>query len=326
VTRLRIPDDVLSAAHARARARGQRDWTEADRLRGEIEAAGWKVVDRGTDFALSPASAPDLVEAGGRRYGSSASVPSRLADAPVGVATIVVVAGDAPARLEQVIGTLREHAPDGTQLVIVGDDPRPEQAAALDLIERDSEQPGVATEIIRTSAPLGRAAALNAGIRRAAAPIVVLLDASVEPTGDLVTPLVAALRDPTVAVAGSPGLVSGDLRRFLPAPAGDVDAIGGGCQAFRREDYIARGPLDERFLHPASLDAWWSLALRDGGEEGQHRRAVAFDDLPLRHREDGPANVSGTDHERLAKRNFYRLIDRFGWRRDLLTGRPSRQS
>ena len=66
MTRQRIPDDVLTAAHARARAREARDWAEADRLRAEIEAAGWKVVDRGTDFALTPAAPPDLDEGGSR--------------------------------------------------------------------------------------------------------------------------------------------------------------------------------------------------------------------------------------------------------------------
>jgi len=63
MTRTRIPEAILDAAHARARARELRDWPEADRLRGEIELAGWKIVDRGTDFALTPAQAPDVVDA-----------------------------------------------------------------------------------------------------------------------------------------------------------------------------------------------------------------------------------------------------------------------
>ncbi|HEY6014075.1 MAG TPA: hypothetical protein VIU37_08705, partial [Candidatus Limnocylindrales bacterium] len=96
MTRQRIPDDVLAAAHARSRAREARDWSEADRLRAEIEAAGWKVVDRGTDFALTPAVAPDVAEGDRIRYGSSRSVPSRLEEPPAGVATVVLVATDWP--------------------------------------------------------------------------------------------------------------------------------------------------------------------------------------------------------------------------------------
>ncbi|MDQ2966636.1 MAG: glycosyltransferase, partial [Chloroflexota bacterium] len=267
MTRTRIPDDVLAAAHDRARAREARDWAEADRLRGEIEAAGWRIADRGTDFALTPASPPDVVEGGAIRYGSSASVPSRLDEAPVGVATVLLVATDFPADLERALAGLREYAPDGTQIVVVADDPSPEQATELDRIEaRDPETPGIGAEVLRTSARLGQAAALNAGIRRAGGPVLVVLDVSVEPTGDLVTPLVRALDDPSVAVAGGWGIVSSDLRRFEDAPPGDVDAIEGYALAFRRADYAERGPLDERFRFYRNLDIWWSLVLRDAGE------------------------------------------------------------
>ena len=143
-----------------------------------------------------------------------------------------------------------------------------EQDAALDALE---------AEVVRTSERLGQAASINIGIRRASGPTIVVLDTSVEPTGDVVTPLVAALEDPTVAVAGGWGLVSDDLRKFREAPAGDVDAVEGYAMAFRRDDAIARGPLDERFRFYRNLDIWWSLVLRDEGEEQPPRRAVTVD-------------------------------------------------
>jgi glycosyl transferase family 2 len=324
MTRTRIPDEVLAAAHARSRARQARDWPEADRLRAEIEAAGWKIADSGTDFALTPAAAPDVVEGAAVRYGSSASVPSRLEEAPVGVASVVLVATDFPADLERVLAALREHAPDGTQIVVVGDDPSPEQAAELDRLEAlDPETPGIGAEVVRTSARLGHAAALNVAIRRAAAPILVVLDSSVEPTGDIVTPLVRALDGPSLVIAGGWGIVSADLRRFEDAPPGDVDAIEGYAQAFRRADYGERGPLDERFRFYRNLDIWWSLVLRDGGDGGPHRRAVAVGLPAVRHDHRGYASVPEEERNRLSKRNFYRIIDRFGSRLDLSTVRPA---
>src|SRR5436190_23645285 len=96
MARTRIPDEVLSAAHARSAARVARDWPEADRLRAEIEAAGWKVVDRGTDFALEPAHPPTLEGAGVVRYGASRDVPSRLDEPASEVATAATVATDSP--------------------------------------------------------------------------------------------------------------------------------------------------------------------------------------------------------------------------------------
>ena len=70
----------------------------ADRLRDEIEMAGWKVIDAGTSFRLEPAHAPDVVEEGRSRYGRSEAVPSRLAEPPTGLASVIVVATRASRR------------------------------------------------------------------------------------------------------------------------------------------------------------------------------------------------------------------------------------
>jgi cysteinyl-tRNA synthetase len=311
--RQRIPDEVLSLAHARSAARAARDWPEADRLRADIEAAGWKVVDRGTDFALEPAAPPTVEEAGIVRYGSSAAVPSRLEEPSVGLATVVVVATDWPDDVARAVRGVRAHAPAEVSVVVVADGPSTEQDAALVDVSD-------AAEVIRTSERLGTGAAWAIGLRRAEAPVVVLLDASVEPTGDIVTPLVRALDDPTVGVAGGFGIASADLRHFEDAPAGDVTAVEGYVLAFRRSDAVARGPIDERFRFYRNLDIWWSLALRDEGEGRPPRRALAVD-LPVRrHEHRGWTALPDAERDRLSKRNFYRIIDRFGPRRDLATG------
>jgi len=182
---------------------------------------------------------------------------------------------------------------------------------------------------------MGVAAALNAGIRRAAAPVVVILDGASEAIGDVISPLVAALADPTVAVAGPWGLTSQDLRNFAPVAPGnalgpDVTAITLGAIAFRRADYVERGPLDERFIEPALLDAWWSLVLRDPETETDAARRAVLVDIPLVRPDpaferltgrarDGGLRSDGEDSsgDHVVRRNRYRIIDRFGNRRDL---------
>jgi hypothetical protein len=316
VTRVHIPEAVLTAAHDRAKARAAHDWDEADRLRGEIEAAGWTIVDRGTDFALSPAAPPDLDEGPRVRYGTSRNVPARFDEPSAGLATVVLIATDWPADLERALAGLRAHAPAGTSVVVVADGPSDEQAAALESMAGDERVP---VEVVWTSQRLGHGAATNIGIRRAGAPVVILLDTSIEPTGDIVTPLVRALDDETVAVVGGWGITSDDLRKFEDAPAGDVDAIEGYVQAFRRSDAATHGPLDERFRFYRNLDIWWSLVLRDGGDDDEPRRAVRIEGLPIeRHDHRGWTSLPDEERDRQSKRNFYRIIDRFGSRRDLL--------
>jgi cysteinyl-tRNA synthetase len=304
---------VLSLALERAAARGAQDWPAADRLRAEIEAAGWRIVDRGTDFALEPAHPPTVAEGETVRYGSSDAVPSRLEEPAAGGATVVLVATDWPADLERALAGLRAYAPDGTSIVVVADAPSDAQSAAL-------PSDGEALEVVRTTERLGTGAAWNIGIRRASGPVVILLDTSLEPTGDVITPLASALDDPTVGVAGGFGIVSADLRRFEDAPAGEVTAIEGYALAFRRADAASRGPLDERFRFYRNLDIWWSLVLRDEGEGSSPRRAVAVPIPATRHEHRGWSSLDEAERDRLSKRNFYRIIDRFGWRRDLATG------
>ena len=83
--------------------------------------------------------------------------------------------------------------------------------------------------------------------------------------------------------------------------------------AFRRADYRDRGPFDERFRFYRNLDIWWSLVLRDEGEGETPRRAVALAGLPLvRHEHRGWTSLRTTERDRQSKRNFYRIIDRFG--------------
>jgi hypothetical protein len=96
-----------------------------------------------------------------------------------------------------------------------------------------------------------------------------------------------------------------------------VTAIEGYAIAFRREDVAARGPLDERFRFYRNLDIWWSLVLRDEGEGAAPRRAVAVELPASRHEHRGWTSLSDDERDRLSKRNFYRIIDRFGSRTDL---------
>jgi len=319
VSRPYVPQPVLDAAHARSAARAARDWATADRLRDEIEAAGWRVVDRGTDFRLEPLHPPDVADEAGVRYGRSEAVPSRLDEPSTCRATVVLVASDQPDDLDRALAALGRTVPAETQLVVVADAPDAAQADRLPVpAPPGGDGPEVALEVVRTSARLGWAAALNIGLRRAAGEIVVVMDTSIEPTGDVVTPLVAVLADPEVAVAGAFGLRSADLRKFEEVVDGDAAAIEGYLLAARRADVAAAGPLDEGFRFYRNLDIWWSLVLRDRGQGVPPRRAAVVAGLPLvRHEHRGWTSVPEAERDRLSKRNFYRFLDRFRDRLDL---------
>ena len=316
------PDAVLAAARERSAARAAHDWPRADALRAVIEAAGWKVEDAGTAFRLEPAGPPTVEDGSIIRYGASGAVPSVLDEPASARFTVELVAEDAPDDLSRMLAGLRAHAPAGTQVVIVANAPSREQEARLAVESADLDPiAGTTPEVVWASERLGHAAARNAGLRRATGATVVLADTSVEPTGDALVPLEAALSDPRIAVAGGFGLVATDLRRFESAPGPDVDAIELAWLAFRRDDLAALGPLDEKFTVDRHLGAWWSLVLRAGADDGAPPRAARRLDLPLaRHADRGRTSLHADQRDRLAKRDFYRLLDRFRDRPDLLSG------
>ena len=240
----------------------------------------------------------------------------------MGLASVVLIASPDPGETGRAHHALVARAPGGTDVVLVSDglpDRALEGLRGADLAARAGSLP---VELVRTSAVLGQGAAINAGIRRTRAAVVVVQDPSIVPGGDVVTPLVKALADPSVAIAGPFGLASDDLRRFeeavAQASAVDAAAIQGYIMGFRRADFLARGPLDEGFRFYRNLDIWWSLVLRDEGEGSPARRALVIPGLALARGE--PAawrSTSPADRDRLSKRNFYRVLDRFRTRLDL---------
>jgi hypothetical protein len=291
------PIEIRRLADQRRAARADRNWAEADRLKAEIEAAGWTIVDQGRAFSLARAHPPDLDEEGVLRYGWSGAVPSVLDEAATTSVTVVRAVPDDAAGVGE--------APPDAQVVLVANRP------AADL-------PRGNPEVVLMNGWPGAAGALNAGLRRARGAVVVVAGPDEPVSGEQVERLARVLDDPSVAVVGSSGWTSDDLRRFRAAPAGDAVAIQGRLLAFRRSDFVQRGPLDEAFVDPFRLDVWWSLVLRDAGPDAPPRRAIVLDGARAGHGDDDDdveAPVAPDDHAR--RRNFYRLIRHFGGARHL---------
>jgi hypothetical protein len=315
------PGEIEELARERAEARANRDYARADALRAQIEAAGWRLVDHGAAHRLEPAAPPTIEDGDAVRYGSAVAVPSLLDEPATAPFTVVLLATDWPEDTSRVLAGLRAHAAAGAQVVVVANDPLPAQASRLAPGGEDlAPIAGGPPDVLWTSARLGQAAALNIGMRRARGSIVVLVDPSIEPAGDAFGPLVATLSDPSVAIVGGFGLRGADLRHLVEVPGPDVDVISAGWCAFRRSDVSALGPLDERFTLDTYLDAWWSLVLRAGHDAARPARRAIRLDLPLvRHERRGDPTLPGAERQRLAKRNFYRVLDRFRERTDLFS-------
>src|SRR5881392_3955229 len=155
-------------------------------MRARLNDAGWEVLD-----------GPSGSELRSLRAQSPSGVPT----APRRVTLLTVVHGWKP-DAERWLLSVFTHCKADFEAVVVDNSGDPRIAGWLE---------GRAAERLRTlrpEPPAGFAAAVNAGIEAAAGDVCILFDPSMELTGDAVGPLVEALADPTVVVAGPFGLRS----------------------------------------------------------------------------------------------------------------------
>ena len=146
-------------------------------------------------------------------------------------------------------------------------------ARFLASLDRHAARHTVEVVPVEQAAALGFGAAHNRALAQAGGRLVVLVDTSLELTGDLLGVLLAALEDPTVAVAGPFGLATGDLCDYEERTEGDVAAIQGYCLAARRDELVAAGGVQEAFTWYRNADIDVSLRLRTLDEPV--RRAIA---------------------------------------------------
>ena len=187
-----------------------------------------------------------------------------------------------------------------------------------DLTETEPSCYGADVEVLALETGTGWGAALNAGLKRSRGRSVLVMDGSIEPTGDVFAPLEAALEDPSVGVCGPFGISTEDLREFHESDGPEVDAIEGYLMAFRRDVIRDVGLFDEKFRWYRTADIECSFRIKDAG-----LRALRVDAPVVKHEHRMYHATPEAERDRLSKRNYYRFLERFRDRYDLLVRPPT---
>ena len=110
-----------------------------------------------------------------------------------------------------------------------------------------------------------------------------------------------------------------DLRTFEEAPGpGACDAVEGYLMAFRRDVVAAVGGFDEKFRWYRTADIEWSFRVKEAG-----MRCEVVDVPVVKHAHRMWFETDPATRAKWSKRNFYRFLDRFRDRWDLvLAGEP----
>jgi len=276
----------------RAAARAARDFARADGLRDEILAAGFVVKD--TPEGQQIKAAPRF------QARDPATIPNELGDPPSIEFSLHLLCEGFPDDVDRFLNGFARHNDVARAEVVVVDNG---SDAGEWLEERARAHPFV--RVVHLDRECGWATARNAGLKGARGEFIVLIDLSIEPAGDILTPLRAVLANPKVGVAGPYGLRSDDMRSWHEDPGPVVHAVEGYLLATRR-GLLAQGLIHEKFRWYRNADIDLSFQLRALGTE-----AVRVELPVLKHTHRGWTSVPEDERDKRSRRNHYLFFDRW---------------
>jgi cysteinyl-tRNA synthetase len=292
--------DLLSQRQA---AREQRDFATADALRDRLREAGWLVRDTPEGPELTPAPPYELADP--RALAPRWDEPDRH-----DVSVVVHVAGW-PEDVVRAARSLAAHHPGADyEVLLVADGAGEATGRALeDLAQGDPH-----VRVLHLDPAVGFGAAMNLGMGQAVGRVLVWLDPHVEATGDVLSPLLAALAQPDAGLAGGWGVTTTTMLEFEADDGPEVDAIEGYLLAVPRA-LAARVGVDpkDRYYRNADLD--YCFAVRALGY-----RATRVDVPAARHRHRGFHDTDPGERDRASRKNYDRFLGRWKERTDLLVG------
>jgi GT2 family glycosyltransferase len=302
-----IPDDILALSHQRDLLRRRGQYDRADLLKRQIEDAGYVVKDnpRGAHLVILPS-----IEVDGKLYRTARQLPSYLDDVDLYTFSVNILAQNNTEQVRRCIESIL-HFAGNTSLEIILVDNASQDGVHLwaeDLKHKESR-----FRILRTTRAMGIAEARNIGLKQRRGSYILLLDANMEVTGDIFTSLEQTLDNDQVGLTGIRGLRTNDMRHFQESREPEVEAIDGMCMAFKRTLLKQCGLFDEGYRFPQYMDIDFSFAIRAAGAA-----TILTPRLPIISHPAAFVGIADSERVRLTKRNFYRFLQKWGDREDLL--------
>lgn len=303
-----IPADILALSHERDILRRKGQYARADELKREIESAGYAIKDNphGAHLVILPS-----IEVDGEVYRTVRQLPSLINDADSCQFSVNILARNNFEQTRRCVESVLRFAGNvDLEIVLVNNASQDELSSWAEARAHEDAR----IRVLQVSRPMGEAEARNIGLKQSKGRYILLLDSSAEVVGDVFTPLTKTLEDKSIGITGLRGLHTDDLLHFEESTALQVEAVDGVCMAFRRSILKQVGLLDERYRFPYYMDIDFNFAVRNSGV-----RAEVTPDLPVVYH---PAlqseSLSDAELTRLKKRNFYRFLEKWGDREDLL--------
>ena len=262
-----VPSQMAQLVQQREDLRVQKQYGQADQLREEMKQEGFTVRDTQHGTFILPRPAEEEFTF----ISSSQDVQDQQQQPDLYEFSINLLAHNSRDDLQRCITSLCRHSGDRTfEIVVIDNGSTDDTLPYLEQLARHHDLVGaqgqpIGLHVLFADHNMGFAAGRNATMRASRGKYIVLMDTSIEVNGDIWQPLLDALTDEQIGLAGPFGLVTYDLREFEEAAGPDVDAIEGYLMAFRRSLLPEVGWIDEKFRFYRLMDIYFSLFFKTSG-------------------------------------------------------------
>ena len=313
-----VGPDVSELIARRRALRQQAAFDAADRLRADAVSGGMVVEDTGAATRVRPQTALERQAARWSSVSASREIPSLLEQSDLYDYSFVINAYDYVDDVRRCVEAILRYTGRASAEVIVVDNGSTDGTA--DYLEAAQAEHGN-VRVIHCDHVVGDAAGKNIGIKQARGRYIVVMDASTEVVGDILTPIADQLSDASIGVFGPYGLTTDDMQHFHEeVERGDADAMQAYCMAFRRADLSSVGLMHESYRFYRNLDIDYCFQFKNAGY-----RIVCDSGLPLvRHEHRQWEDLDENQRNELSRKNFGRFLKRWGNRPDLLINPAAR--
>ncbi len=308
-----IPEEILNICDDRSTLRSQKQFQKSDVMRKNLESSGYVVQDLMASTILRKKSLCEIRDERWPTISSSSQLKFTQLNTYKFDFTIGVLVNSHPEDAQRCILSVNEFSSPHKVEILALDNGCAETTG--ELLENLSKKiPSL--KILHADHSLGDGAAKNILIKKSSGKHFVLLDTSVEITGEFLSKIQQILSDVSIGIAGFAGLRTPDLMHFHDGDgeSGEMDAMQGYCFAFRRHDVSDVGLMRESFRFYRNLDIDYSFQFKDKGY-----KIYADNHLPmLLHEHRGWTSLAETDRDELSRKNYGRFLKKWRNRSDLL--------
>ncbi len=284
-------------AQERLDARAAKDFAKADRLRDQIAALGFEVIDVAGGFEFR-------AKARFPTYASTRDIKAIKVNGDIAIAMIV---DGYTADAAETVRTIKAHCQTPIVALVAGD--------PAELIEEIDLQ----FQLLVITENFGWGENANALLKNISSKYLVIMDPSTRFTGNAMAPVLAELsKGEFSAVGWRGGLVNteDEWRSVDDKGAGEVDVLFSYFLAFNCADATNAGGFNNRAIYYRNADIEFSLRLRHS-----NGRLLQMD-LPLEQaRHHGYYDTDEQFREIQSKKNYDRILERFRGKSAILSPR-----